>query len=108
MLEALISVYLRGDVSVDLPGTVPLAPHRIIYGVKEKSRQVVALLAEKGSMSLEELYAMCESRSELVATFISVLELCSAGHVSISFDGEHYSISFRGGDIDATIDAITE
>jgi len=39
---------------------------------------------------------MCHSRSELVATFIAVLELCSSGSLTITVDGDDYIVGFTG------------
>ena len=52
------------------------APKRIVYSVRDKCRTLIDELRERGSMSLNTLYSQCASRSEIVATFIAVLELC--------------------------------
>jgi segregation and condensation protein A len=59
------------------------APPPLVYGVREKSRELLRLLRENGSMRLGGLYSLCAGRSEVVATFLSVLELCSAGSLFI-------------------------
>ena len=57
---------------------------------------------------LIELYRECTSRSEIVATFVSVLELCSIGSVHIERSDDSYTISFVGGDVDEIMEKIEE
>ena len=85
-----------------------IAPRRIIYGVRDKSRELIALL-EGGRRTLREIYALAGSRSELVASFLSVLELCAMGSIILTDreDGE-IDVSFAGGDVDSIIEAIEE
>ena len=55
-----------------------------------------------------ELYHECASRSEIVATFVSVLELCSIGSVHVERAEDSYTISFVGGDVDEIMEKIVE
>jgi len=89
LLVALASVLSRsGSNSVSERSGIAV-PKRIIYGVREKCRQLIELLRSGSALSLKELYHMSRSRSELVATFISVLELCSMGSLAIKeIEGE--------------------
>lgn len=88
LLLALMSVLTRNG-RAEAPDTGILVPKRIVYNVREKSIQLVELLREAGSRSLKELFDMGHSRSEVVATFISVLELCSSGSLVVrEIDGE--------------------
>ena len=84
-------------------------PQHIVYSIRTKSRQILDRLRLR-NISLNELYAECRSRSELVATFISVLELCNMGSlfVSVSRHGDGYDLSFAGGDIDEILEQIEE
>ena len=86
LISALAQILLRGE-GTDVPEDDSLrraAPKPIIYSVREKSAQLTALLRERGKTPLRELFALCGSRSELVATFLSILELCSAGDIFVS------------------------
>ena len=47
---------------------------------------VIRKLAKGGKSKLSALYSSARSRSELVATFLAVLELCKANRVEISGD----------------------
>ena len=59
-------------------------------------------------MGLRALYAQCRTSSELVATFISVLELCSMGSISVrKLDGD-YELEFAGGDVEEIVEKIVE
>ena len=59
-------------------------------------------------MSLNQLYRECGSRSEIVATFVSVLELCSIGSVHVERVEDTYTITFIGGDVDEIMEKIVE
>ena len=54
------------------------------------------------------LYEAGHSRSEVVATFLSVLELCSMGSVIISEEEGELLLTFAGGDTESIIEAIEE
>ena len=66
---------------------------RIVYSVRDKCRTLIDQLREWGSMPLSTLYSQCTSRSEIVATFLSVLELCSDGHIRVSGEEGNYDVS---------------
>lgn len=93
LLAALAPLLLRGAGRQD-PEEILLqaAPAPVVYGVREKSRQLLTLLRERGSMTLSELYALCSGRSEVVATFLSVLELCAGGALRVTRDGEGFRV----------------
>ena len=87
LLAALIAVFSKSGQPPQ--NTEILVPKRIIYGVRDKSEQLINLLRFSEFKTLKELYQISRSRSEVIATFISVLELCSAGSLSIiERDGE--------------------
>ena len=111
LLSALQSIALRGTVLPD-DRTGEAIPKPITYGVREKSRQLIESmrLSEHGIL-LMDLYGMCKSRTELVATFISVLELCSMGSLCLCPEKESGSLRamFMGsGDVEAIVGAISD
>lgn len=57
-----------------------------IVSVSTKIVFVIRKLVTGGSSKLSSLYKTANSRSELVATFLAVLELCKANRVEISGD----------------------
>lgn len=110
LLRALASALLRGGQAVEEPYIPPAVPKRIIYGVRDKSRQLLELLRQKGQMSLQSLYALSESRSEVVATFISILELCSLGNLQITACEDDFQVYFTGdaADTETILESISE
>ena len=106
LLKALYSIYSRGGKAPE-PDISQAVPKRIIYSVRDKSRQILMKL-KSGSSTLHELYRACRSRSEIVATFMSILELCSMGSVHIQRQDDDYSLVFTGGDVDEIMEKILE
>ena len=107
LLRAMYRIYSRGGKTAEAAENMRAVPKRIVYSVKSKSRQILSLL-RSGNMQLKELYRLCASRSELIAAFISVLELCSMGSVCVERGGEDYTLSFVGGDVDEILEKIVE
>ena len=107
LLKSLYSIFSRGGKAQPEETMSSAIPKRIVYSVKDKSRQLLDML-RAGSLTLNELYMTCRSRSEVVATFTSVLELCSMGSVHIERLDDGYFISFVGGDVDEIIEQIVE
>lgn len=68
-----------------------------IVSVKSKIVFVMRNLISRKPQKLLSLYSTAESRSDLVATFLAVLELCKANRVKISGSGENTDITLLGG-----------
>jgi segregation and condensation protein A len=95
LLGALAPLLMQRSVRHDPGESLPRsAPRPNVYGVREKSRQLLNLLRGKGSMSLNALYAICAGRSEVVATFLSVLELCAGGRLRVTGSEGAYEVSY--------------
>lgn len=107
LLRALAHIYARGGKTVDASEVIRATPSKITYSVRDKSRELIEKLRKKNS-TLRELYSACSSRSEVVATFISVLELCSIGSLRLRRRGRGYSVEFVGGDTDEILEKIVE
>ncbi len=108
LLRALYRVYSRGGKTPEAEDRIGAAiPKRIVYSVRSKSRQILERL-RGGEETLEALYRECASRSEVVATFMSVLELISMGSVHIERAEESYRLRFVGGDVDEILEKIEE
>ena len=109
LLKALYSALSRGlRVPEEQEDTISRAiPRRILYSVRSKSRELIERLRTAPAL-MRELYGSCRSRSELVATFLAILELCSMGSVHIEREGEDYRASFVGGDVDRILEKIEE
>lgn len=112
LLRAMNNVLGRGKTTADAEGENPIRrrilPKRIVYNVRDKSREIIERLRSAGKSSLSELYAASHSRSEVVATFVSILELCSLGHVRMSRGEEDIILEFMGGDTDDILKMISE
>lgn len=107
LIKALYVVVTRGGKPVEPEYARRLAPSRIVYEVRAKSREIIEKLLA-GDEKLNTLYAQCSSRSEIVATFISVLELASVGSLIISGEEGDYTLSFNGGDVEEILEKIVE
>ena len=106
LMAALASMLTKGaPVPEEMP-TLRAIPRPIVYSVRDKGRQLIGYLKAKGQAPLSELYAMAVTRSELVATFISILEMCSMGSVTISGGEGGYLVSFSGGDTEAILESM--
>ena len=90
LLRAIAAMVSRGGQSQDTPPLLRAMPRPIVYGVHTKSQQIIHRLQTGEALPLERLYAESGSRSELVATFLSVLELCAAGglYLTVGDTGE--------------------
>lgn len=94
LLLSLASVFTRGGRQQTASSDI-LLPKRIIYNVREKSLQLVELLKSGRAHTLKELFTLSKSRSEVVATFISVLELCAAGSMVIAEKDGEMTVNLR-------------
>lgn len=94
----LVNAYLRvmGNKLRRLPPKFdvfrPLVQKKIV-SVSEKIRSVVSLLSGRGNLKFKELIRTAESRSELVAVFLAVLELAKTGHVKVEGGRDEFSLS---------------
>jgi len=106
LLKAMYNIYSRGG-KASTPDMSESIPRRVVYSIRDKSLELLKSL-KSAPRKLNELYSQCRSRSEVVATFVSVLELCSMGSVRIDHVEDGYSVSFVGGDIDEIMEKIVE
>ncbi len=60
-----------------------IAPARIIYGVKQKIAEIMYLFNDAEELLLKDVYHGAKSVSEVVATFLAVLELSSEGMLKL-------------------------
>lgn len=107
LFKALYAVITRGGKPTEPEFVHRIAPTRIVYEIRTKSSELIARL-QSGPAKLSELYSACRCRSEIVATFMSILELCSMGSVELSGDKSDYTLSFTGGNVNEILDRIVE
>lgn len=98
MFESYIAAVGRGQRRLP-PSTAPFTKivAKKIVSVSTKIVFVIRNLWKGGKSKLSELYKTANSRSELVATFLAVLELCKANRVKVSGDGDNQEITLIKG-----------
>ena len=64
------------------------------YPVAQKAGEVLRRLLELGSAGLRALFRPARSRTEVVATFLAVLELCKNHRLRLSGDGENCTVTY--------------
>ena len=106
LLRAMLHIYSRGG-KASPPDMSNSVPRRIVYSVRDKSAQILTRL-KQGKLNMDMLYQDCASRSEIGATFVSVLELCSIGSVMIDLTDGCYELSFVGGEVEEILEKIIE
>ena len=65
----------------------PLIQKKIV-SVSEKIKAVVSMLGFAGKLRFRDILIRSESRSDMVAAFLAVLELAKTGHVDVGGDAE--------------------
>lgn len=112
LLKALSNVFMRarsiGGAEEESEPRRRIVPKRIVYNVRDKSREIIERFRRAKTLTLSSLYSESRSRSELVATFISVLELCSLGDVHLELTEGDVILSFSGMSVDNVLESISE
>ena len=98
MLSSYLAAVGRGKNKV-VTDTTPFTKivAKKIVAVSTKIVFVMRNLFKSGKCKLNNLYKTATSRSELVATFLAVLELCKANRVKIEGDSENSQITLIKG-----------
>ena len=93
MFESYLAAVGRGQRRLP-PSTAPFTKivAKKIVAVSTKIVFVIRNLYKGGKSKLSDLYKSAQSRSEMVATFLAVLELCKANRVKVEGEGEHQEI----------------
>ena len=94
IFEAYLSAAGRGKRRLP-PSTAPFTKivAKKIVSVSSKIVYVMRNLFKGGKKNLSALYMGAKSRSELVATFLAVLELCKANRVKIEGEAQSAQIT---------------
>lgn len=69
----------------------PIVQKKIV-SVSEKIKNIVSLLSGTGKIKFRDIIKRSESRSELVAVFLAVLELAKTGNIELDGDKNEFSI----------------
>ena len=98
MYESYIAAVGRGQRRLP-PSTAPFTKivAKKIVSVSTKIVFVIRNLFKGGRKKLSDLYKTANGRSELVATFLAVLELCKANRVKVDGDGDSQEITLIKG-----------
>lgn len=99
VLDAYISAVGRGKRRLPPPANAfaKIVAKKIV-AVSTRIVFVMRNLLSAGPQKLKKLYLSSKSRSELVATFLAVLELCKANRVEINGSGEDAQVRIiKGG-----------
>lgn len=73
-------------------------PQKVMFPVERKAEEILEKLRAYGTVSLAGLFYSCGSRSEMVAVFISVLEMCKTGVILLSGGNDDVALSLTGAD----------
>jgi segregation and condensation protein A len=94
LLKAAGRIRERGTLKLKAQNRKPIAyPERIVYPVDEKIAEVVETLQRGGVMRVAELFMNSRSRSETVATFVALLELCKLGRLFLAGEGRDMTVN---------------
>lgn len=110
ILTAIRSVFTRLDSKLPPPtaafeGIVGREP----YPVADKARSILDRLVQFGVARFRALFKTSRSRSEVVATFLAILELCKANRIHLAGTAEDCTVTStvdeEPGDIDVTVES---
>jgi len=97
LLEAIFKVIGKENLKISsMNPNEPVYPSRVVYSISEKIDEVLDKLKRNGDMQVADLFYESNSRTELIATLVAVLELCRVGSANITGMDEDMRISFTG------------
>ena len=97
LLEAIFSVIGRENAIIgSMNPRQPEYPRRALFSVPEKIAEILERLKQCRDISAEELFFGSGSRTELIATFIAVLELCKVGSVLLTGSPDSVMLTYTG------------
>ena len=83
-------------------GPAFVMPQAIAYSVSQKAGEIMRLIKRRKLLSMQKLFGQAKSKSEVVATFMAVLELCKIGSITFDDTGKDIDIRFTGKEADLT------
>ena len=99
LLVAILEVVKREGVKIDSKNPRDgefVQPHKLVFSIPEKISQILDKLRISGVLPVAELFQGNQSRPELVATFIAVLELCKLGSLMLSGESDDMVVTYSG------------
>lgn len=105
LLQAIAAVFSRSEDRLppplaDFEGIVGREP----YPVSDKASEVIARLRGFGVVRFQSLFKGSHSRSEIVATFLAILELCKACKILLAGSQDDCTVTCIEGGADDTPD----
>ena len=109
LLTAMRSVLQRADDKLPPPtrvfeGIVGREP----YPVSDKARSIIERLVQFGVTRFRALFRHSRSRSEVVATFLAILELCKANQVYLAGTAEDCTVTCTGEELPETFEVTVD
>lgn len=93
-LSAAIDLLVNRPHDQNTPATGFIMPTRVTYPIGQKTEELLSALRDRNKMTLREVFASCEDRSELVASFIAVLEICRSGAAELTETDDGWEIGY--------------
>lgn len=96
LIDAYISAVGRGQRKLPPPTTIftKIVAKKVV-SVSSKIVYVLKNLLRNGKRKMNSFFKGAESRSELVATFLAMLELCKANRIEINGTGDNAEITVK-------------
>ncbi len=95
ILTAMLRMFDNGDGKARyMPQRQLALPSRIVYSITEKAGEIISRLRRSSALRIRALFYESRSRTELVATFVALLELCKNGLVHFAGDDEDIVVSY--------------
>ncbi len=79
LLTAFASLIDKEALTAAVEAKAVVYPTAIRYSVTEKTSEILTRIKTRGTMHLTDLFHEAQSRTEMVAVFVAVLELCRTG-----------------------------
>ncbi len=95
LLQAMSAILSRGDKKLPPPvAAFQGIVGREVYPVAEKAGEILRRLMRCGVAGFQTLFFNNRTRSEVVATFLAVLELCKANRIRLDGDQEACTVAY--------------
>lgn len=94
--KAILAVLSRGELEAEISPEILTMPQKIPYSVSQKTEEILSALRSRGTVSIRRLLTESQSRTEIIATFVAVLELCKIGSIILVGSDENPVVSATG------------
>ena len=97
LTDALLRVIGRENAMlVSLNPREPVYPRKVAFSIAERSAEILDRLKSSGDIRISVLFGDSSSRTELIATFLAVLELCRIGSVYLLGEMDDILVTYAG------------